>query len=497
MSPESPKLGRSRGVVNFSETGFSIVGGQARMLGGDMRLEGGTVVATTVPLPGGLRVAPDIVLRASGTASADGLRQARELGFVARLAQRASGSAAYSAVVGFRRGELELLVNSNLQGLGLSLPQPLVKSPDALLPFRLETALLRESMVSALGVPTRLKDQLTVDVGRLASIVYVRDVSGPEPRVIRGSMAVGLVAPESAPMPAEGVVANLNLANFDLDAWDSVLSQATGSSLTDVASTRNAAGLAGSAALSYLPTSMAVRARSLTVGGRTLHNLVVGSSREGLQWRANLDASELNGYLEYRQPSGVGPGRVFARLARLTIAPEAATDVESLLNEQPANIPALDIVVDDFELKGKHLGRVEIEATNRGAGPESADRSAREWRLNKFNIITPEATLTANGNWASVNAQNATVGSPSSRRLSPRRTVMNFKLDIADSGELLSRFGMKGVVRKGRGKMVGQVAWIGSPLTLDYPSLAGSFTVNIESGQFLKADPGIAKLLGV
>ena len=32
---------------------------------------------------------------------------------------------------------------------------------------------------------------------------------------------------------------------------------------------------------------------------------------------------------------------------------------------------------------------------------------------------------------------------------------------------------------------------------LDYPSLSGSFNVNVETGQFLKADPGIAKLLGV
>src|SRR5205814_4974630 len=37
----------------------------------------------------------------------------------------------------------------------------------------------------------------------------------------------------------------------------------------------------------------------------------------------------------------------------------------------------------------------------------------------------------------------------------------------------------------------------GSPLALDYPSLSGAFHVNVESGQFLKADPGLAKLLGV
>jgi len=41
------------------------------------------------------------------------------------------------------------------------------------------------------------------------------------------------------------------------------------------------------------------------------------------------------------------------------------------------------------------------------------------------------------------------------------------------------------------------VSWQGSPLSLDYPSLGGSFNVNMESGQFMKADPGLAKLLGV
>ena len=74
---------------------------------------------------------------------------------------------------------------------------------------------------------------------------------------------------------------------------------------------------------------------------------------------------------------------------------------------------------------------------------------------------------------------------------------MNFKLDINDAGELVSRLGMKDVIRRGKGKFEGQVAWVGSPLSPDYPSMGGSFKVGVEAGQFLKADPGIAKLLGV
>jgi uncharacterized protein YhdP len=141
---------------------------------------------------------------------------------------------------------------------------------------------------------------------------------------------------------------------------------------------------------------------------------------------------------------------------------------------------------------------LEVEAINRGTGAPKRESVAREWRLNKFNIVTPEAVLTASGNWASINSQIGTPGTASARTVPERRrTVLNFKLDIADSGELLSRFGMRDVVRKGRGKMEGQVAWLGSPLGLDYPSMNGAFSVNVENGQFLKADPGIAKLLGV
>lgn len=478
ITPDSPLLARARGVVTFTERGFALAGAQARALGGDVRIEGGSrPVAAGSPDAG-------VVLRAQGTATAEGLRQARELGFVSKLAAAATGAAPYSLTLAFRRGAPEILLTSSLQGLGLNLPPPLAKAPEAALPLRYESA-----PVPGAARPT---DQINVELGRLAAVSYTRDISGPEPQVLRGGIAVGLAAGESAPVPAQGVMANINLASFDVDAWEDALG---GGSLSPA---RNSAGGAGS--MGYLPTAMAVRARELTVEGRKLHNVVVGGSRDGLVWRANVDAAELNGYVEYRQPSGAGPGRVYARLARLSIAASAASDVEALLDEQPNNIPALDIVVDDFELRGKKLGRLEIDAVNRGGGTVAREGGVREWRLNKLGLSMPEGVFTATGNWAAVDAQAAAPGGPrpAARPAGERRrTVMNFKLDIADSGQLLARFGMKDVVRRGRGRMEGQVAWLGSPLSLDYPSLTGAFNVNVEAGQFLKADPGLAKLLGV
>jgi uncharacterized protein (TIGR02099 family) len=486
ITPETPKLVRARGVVAFSEKGFSVTGGQARMLGGDVRLEGGSV-PTTGAIVSADRVGPSVVLRASGIASAEGLRQAKELGIVNGLAQHATGSAAYTAVLGFRAGHPEVAVSSNLQGLALNFPSPLNKSADALLPLRLDTSLIRESLLPGPDGQVRLRDQLALDLGRLVSVVYQRDLSTSTPRVLRGSIGVGLATDESVVMPLTGVGANVSLATLNVDAWRAVLTQAAG--LPAIGSSMPSTQAQTDAALSYLPTSVAVRAQELTVGGRKLNQLVIGGSRDGAVWRANLDARQLNGYLEYRPSSDTEAGRVYARLSRLVIEPGAVSEVESLLGEQPASIPALDIVVDDFELRGKRLGRVEVEALNRGADQASRDGGVREWRLNKFNLINPEARLMASGNWASTNAQSA---SPARRR-----TVMSFKLDISDAGELLSRLGMKDVVRKGNGKLEGHVAWLGSPITLDYPSMNGAFSVNVENGQFLKADPGIAKLLGV
>jgi uncharacterized protein YhdP len=302
---------------------------------------------------------------------------------------------------------------------------------------------------------------------------------------------MGLADDEHAPLPEGGVVANISLPLADIDAWTQVF--------TGISSPNTSGAVASAAAgATYLPTSMALRAKEVVMGGRKLSNVVVGGSREGTLWRANLDASELSGYLEYRQSVGPTAGRLYARLARLSIGQSSAQEVENLLDEQPTTIPALDVVVEDFELRGKKLGRLEVDAVNLAVSSPTATTvrdMPREWRLNRFNIITPEAVLTADGNWANIaNPAVAIAGRSIKER---RRTTLNFKLAMENAGDVLTRFGMVGVVRRGKGKIEGQVSWLGSPITLDYPSMGGSFNVNVETGQFLKADPGIAKLLGV
>jgi len=470
--PGTPVLNRTRGRLQFSEQGFELKGVQAQLLGGDATLDGGlSFVSRDDQSP--------LQLKINGNLTAEGLRQARELGFVSRLGLRANGKSSYNATLGLRRGQPELLISSDLKGMALTLPAPLNKSAAASMPLKIETQLTRESLQPKARV---LQDQIKVSLDRLVAVTYVRDLSGSRPRVLRGGIAVGQSVADAVPMRDNAVSLNLRLPMVDLDAWNTALTQLTGTSpARRKGAVKPVIGneAPDDGAQDYMPTFAALQADQIRVADRVIHKVVVGGTRQDDLWRLNIGADELNGSAEVRPARGNVPAQLFVRLAYLNIPPSLVPDVERMLTEQPSSIPTLDIVVGELTLRGKKLGRVEIEAVNR-----VGTNVTREWRLNKFNVSMPEASLTANGSWMA-----------DGPRL--RRTQLSFVLAIRDSGELLTRLGTPGAIRHGEGRLEGQVTWQGSPITLDYASMSGKMNLDIEKGQFLKTEPGAARLLGV
>jgi uncharacterized protein (TIGR02099 family) len=457
--PGLPVLEKIQGTLTFTESGFQVPNAQLRLLGGPARLEGGTRATNADPRE------PTLLFRAQGQASAEGLRQASGLRPLDLLAQHARGSAAYSASLGWRQGQPELTVRSSLEGLELNLPAPLGKTSTQAMP------LVISSQVQ--GSDRTLRDQIQISLGNVASAVYVRELNGATPNVLRGAVNIGTPAATAAALPDSGVAANVTLEQFSVDAWQA-LWPANSAMATDLGHWD-----------SYLPNRLAVQAQTLTTDGRTLHQVVAGITRESSTWKANVDARELSGQIEYTLPTASQSARVYARLSRLNLPPSSISDVESMLETPPVSMPALDIEVNDLELRGKKLGRVDIEAINAEARPMAAVPT-REWQLKKFNITVPEASFRATGRWVTASEAGRA-----------RKTDMNFKLDVADAGALLTRLGTPGALRGGSGHLEGQIDWSGSPLALHYPSMNGHFAVQMGRGQFLKADAGAAKLLGV
>ena len=122
-----------------------------------------------------------------------------------------------------------------------------------------------------------------------------------------------------------------------------------------------------------MPDRAHLRARQLIVGRRAFHNLQADATHQGNRWRAQAQADELAGQIEYRPAQGRSEGEdaglLRARLERLhwpepDAAPpeetatasaekpeEAEKTEETASGEAPAQtlsrMPALDISVQD------------------------------------------------------------------------------------------------------------------------------------------------------
>ncbi len=499
MTPQTPLIGQAKGLLKFSEKGFLIKDAQALMFGDAVRFDGGNLNANDPALsPTG----KGVVISGQGVASALGLQRASELSFIPQLAKNASGSTAYSAQLRFVHDQTEVSVQSNLQGLALTLPAPFSKTAQSLWPLKFENTLVEASTIPERDGKIRLKDNINFSIEKIADFKLMRDVSGNVPKVVRGSMSIGLDTGEATPELNNAVAANINVDRLDADEWAKFFASLQNSKVGTAAKAGVQVASNQHVFDDLIPSIMAIRAKELIVEGRKFENIVIGGSREGSIWRANMEAKQLSGYVEYRQPTAsLITGRIYARLARLVIGEAQVKDVEKLLDEQPVSIPALDLVVEDFELRGLKFGKIEIDAVNRLSNTTNGADSARIWRLNRLNVTVPEAKLAANGFWAYREGLRTEAGGKSDANLlntlERRTTGIDFKLDISDTGQLLDRFGFKGVVRNGKGKLDGQLTWRGSPLAMNYPTLAGQFNINVENGQFLKVDPGAAKLLSV
>ncbi|MEO0003490.1 MAG: hypothetical protein RLZZ22_1182 [Pseudomonadota bacterium] len=474
FTPDTPMLAATSGSLRFSEQGFSVPQARAQLLGGELVFQGGMA-------PGQGAV---VGFSGQGSASAAGLRAA-PWNALTTLGRIASGSTAYQVALEFQGAATALTVSSNLQGLALALPAPLGKTAGESLPMRYEVAPQGPG-------DGRWRDLLSLDLGPAARPVvsarYEREHEGEQTRVLRGALALGTERPA---LPARGVQGQFAFDQLSLEDWQESL-EALEAAPGAPAPALDAASLAGDSR-AYWPGVVALRARQINHEGRSFHDLEFKGQLEHQSWRGTIEARQLKGRIEYQPADADSPGRVYARLERLMLPHSAASEIEQLTQQAPVRLPALDIVVQDFELGSRKLGRLEIEAVNQQPSP--AQREAGSvWRLEKLNLSTPEARLQASGHWAIAAAPRNMTGAGDTIQ---RRTALQLKLEIGDAGALLTRLGMPGVVRGGQGSLTGQIGWLGSPLALHPPSLNGALRLALERGQFLQADPGLAKLLGV
>ena len=465
FDPDLPPITQMNGRMDFTEAGIAMRGVTGQFLGGPVNFTAQT------------RADGTLTLGAQGSATAPALRRLLNQ----PVLDRATGVAPWRATVTAKRGVMDLLVESTLQGVAIDLPPPFGKTASEAVSFRLDRSNGADAETlkrfRGLRAPPR-GDLMSVTLGsapgRSSNALLARRAEGKGFVIDRG--VVGLN--EAASVPAQpGVLVTGSLAYVDVDRWQSALGLAAVAPVA-AASANPAAAMpatpaaTAAAATAALPGVNAVNLKVaiLDIAGKRINDITVRAVPRNAQWTVNVDSREVRGEIQWRP---AGRGLILARLSHLA-TPE---DRPAVAGAPPAEVlrelPALDVIAENFVLHDKALGRLELVAVNEG----------REWRIQKLALSNPESTLSADGIWQSWAAR-------------PSINV-NLRLETSDLGRYLDGIGYPRIMRSGAAKLEGKVGWVGSPQSPDLPTLTGELKLLVDKGQFLKADPGVAKLLGV
>jgi uncharacterized protein (TIGR02099 family) len=446
LRPDIAPLSAVSGRLDFTQHGVRVAGLAAGYVGGQARIdvESGADGAVQVKVAGG--------------ATPQGLRRQIESGVVRRILDSARGLTKYGALLTVRANTLELHAVSDLAGLAIDLPEPIGKSAADRMPLRVD-------LVPSVG-SAPLRDSVRVAAGEQIAVQLERIATTPPDgtmHIERGVVSLG----GASALPESGLLVNVSMPRVDLDRWLPVLDSASGEA---------GAGAVGAVG----PDLVAARVDEVTISGKAMQNVVLGATRAADGgWDMNVDADQTSGSLHWISGARPGQGKLTARLAHLAIPESAREPVAEVLDAPVRELPELDVIAGDFVLGTSHLGRLELDAQNAGSG------RARSWQVKRLLIDNPDGRISGSGQWQR---------EPGSQR---RRMSLAITLDVTNGGNLLGRFGMVGALKNGSGKITGSLSWLGSPFSIDYPSLSGELHLNIDKGQFLKAEPGVARLLGV
>ncbi len=423
-----PELSKLNGVLSFTENSLTAQNISTEILGG--------------PAQFSLRTGSDKILHvsAAGHVTDNGIKKLASNA----LTDSIQGSANWTGEITIKKPLVDLNIHSNLIGMAIGLPPPFNKPASQEMAFNLDKKQLSPS-----------NDSININYGNVITAKLLRTEQAGKLAFERGDIGVNMAAeqPNQTGLSLHGKLDYLNA-----DDWLALFNKPN--SKTDAGRiTINKANIA---------------VQRLDIFGRNLNALKLTAQPSTTGLLMSIDSQEITGDAEWQ--SG-GNGKIIARLKNLTIPNSsdstAKTTVKKDYKKLSNGYPALDVMVDNFQLGNKKLGSLELNAF------ENND----DWVIQKLKITNPDSTLSADGTW-----HNWT---------SNPNTRLKFALNVSNIGATLVRFGQLDAVKGGEANVVGQLQWSGSPHEFNTGSLDGNFKLDAKKGQFLKMQPGVGRLFGL
>lgn len=343
-----------------------------------------------------------------------------------------------------------LQFETDLVGVGNSMPTPLGKGTDTSLP---------------LSVAFQVRDGLgpiRIRYGERASVLLaLADGGGLERLGVRFGHEEAILPPRPG-MELTGRVPELDLGGWL--AWSNARSR-------EEAAARDAPELHWVDL--YIDT--------LRLGRMDLPDVAVTGRRED-GWDLVVDGPTVAGMMRFPPEADVG-GVVDINLRHLHLAAVPWLEGDSEDTETADALPVGTEAAEAIHLPPVrvHIGRLELLNRNLGRLDMRGERDeAGDYQLRELKLAGEAHDLEASGRWRV-----------------PEGSDIRFSMRTENMGQLLSVWGYPGAVSGGRGRLRGMLTWPGGPGELSPDRLGGEINLDLRNGRLVQVEPGAGRLLGL
>jgi uncharacterized protein (TIGR02099 family) len=343
------------------------------------------------------------------------------------------------------------VIDSDLAGLGIALPDPVQKLASSTRPLHVEVELDGGPALTIRG-----------SLGELRTVARLKRSGGTWALDRAGVRADGV----AASIPGhEGVRIEGDLDNFVLDDWLALKGPGAGS------------GVAGGRRLSdYL------KAANVRIGNFGLFGYGWSDVRGLMQatpagWQIDVAGPDATGKLLVPYELG-GTAPMTLEMERLVLVSKGG-GAGGQSTTDPRQVPPIQARVNEFELGGRKLGSIRAQL----------DRAPRG--LTFTNVTAQSATFSAEakGSWL------ANDGPTSAAR--GIATDVDLTLTSTDVQTTLKALGYGDIIAGNRGLLQAKLSWPGGPDSQALGRASGAVHLEIDDGQVLDLQPGAGRMLGL
>lgn len=344
----------------------------------------------------------------------------------------------------------QLIINSDLTGLALNLPDGLAKKADEELPSQL-----------VLNFKQNKPLQLKFNLGKTLSAAATLQNKKNQWQLYSGELRMGGTGVANWQTQA-GILLSGQFDTLDLNAWETYFPKWSWANLKNMSSTQS-----NEAFNLNMLRAIDISANKIMGIPVALSKARIQISQSGSQWSADVNSKEAVGQIVFPKASSQSIKARFKYLYLMPLDNKKNDDIN------PKSIPGISFIGEDVRYKDARLGRIAFDLFPTSSG----------LKISSLKVSTSFYTFNAAGDWVAQKNKSQT-------RLKGSLTTKNV-------AEFISYWGSPSENPVGSsGAATFDLTWPGAPYNPSLPGMFGEATLKLSPGSIINLDKSTNAKMG-